>query len=37
VGGVGVDVGFGFTQQVSGPFKDTVIGFNLGLRIHPDL
>lgn len=37
VGGVGVDVGFGFSQQVSGPLKDTVIGFNLGLRIHPDL
>jgi hypothetical protein len=37
VGGVGVDVGFGFSQQVSGPLRDTVIGFNLGLRIHPDL
>ncbi len=37
VGGVGVDVGFGFQQQVSGPLKDTVIGFNLGLRINPDL
>lgn len=37
VGGVGVDVGFGFSQQVAGPLRDTVIGFNLGLRIHPDL
>jgi hypothetical protein len=37
VGGVGVDVGFGFSQQVKGPMRDTVIGFNLGLRIHPDL
>lgn len=37
VGGVGVDVGFGFSQQVTGPLRDTVIGFNLGLRIHPDL
>ncbi len=37
VGGVGVDVGFGFSQQVAGPLKDTVIGFNLGLRIHPDI
>ena len=37
VGGVGVDVGFGFRQQVAGPQKDTVLGFNLGLRLHPDL
>lgn len=37
VGGVGVDIGFGFSQQVAGPLKDTIIGFNLGLRIHPDL
>ncbi len=37
VGGVGVDVGFGFRQQVYGPRKDTVLGFNLGIRIHPDL
>lgn len=37
MGGVGVDVGFGFSQQVTGPLRDTVIGFNLGLRIHPDL
>jgi hypothetical protein len=37
VGSVGVDVGFGFSQQVMGPRMETVIGFNLGLRIHPDL
>lgn len=36
VGGVGVDVGFGFRQQVSGPLKDTVLGVNIGLRVHPD-
>jgi hypothetical protein len=37
VGSVGVDVGFGFSQQVMGAHKETVIGFNLGLRIHPYL
>lgn len=37
VGSVGVDVGFGFSQQVMGPHKETILGFNLGLRIHPDL
>jgi hypothetical protein len=38
LGGVGVDVGFGFRQEVSGPpGKETTIGFNLGLRLHPDL
>jgi hypothetical protein len=37
MGGVGVDVGFGFAQQVSGPLKETILGFNLGIRIHPDL
>ena len=38
LGGVGVDVGFGFRQEVSGPpGLDTIIGFNLGLRLHPDL
>ncbi len=36
-GGMGVDIGFGFQQQVSGPLPDTIIGFNLGLRLHPDL
>jgi hypothetical protein len=38
IGGVGVDVGFGFRQEVMGPpGKETTIGFNLGLRLHPDL
>lgn len=37
VGGAGVDVGVGFRQQVTGPQKDTVIGLNIGLRLHPDL
>jgi hypothetical protein len=37
VGGVGVDAAIGFSQQVSGPDKATVLGINLGLRIHPDL
>jgi hypothetical protein len=37
LGGVGVDVGFGFAQQVYGPQRETTIGFNLGIRIHPDL
>jgi hypothetical protein len=41
LGGIGVDVGFGFRQQVSGPdlgpSKETFLGFNVGLRIHPDL
>lgn len=36
-GGVGVDVGFGFRQQVSGLGRDTFLGFNLGIRLHPDL
>ncbi|MEM7156864.1 MAG: hypothetical protein AAF799_28700 [Myxococcota bacterium] len=41
LGGVGVDLGFGFRQQVSGPSfggqAETIIGLNLGLRIRPDL
>ena len=37
VGGLGVDVGFGFQQGVSGPKKETVLGLNLGIRLHPDL
>jgi hypothetical protein len=37
LGGIGVDAGFGFRQQVSGPGLDTFLGFNLGIRIHPDL
>ncbi len=36
-GGLGVDVGFGFSQQVTGPRRETVLGFNLGLRLNPDL
>ena len=37
VGGVGLDAGFGFRQQVSGPNLETLLAFNLGIRIHPDL
>lgn len=41
VGGVGVDLGFGFRQQVTGPelggSRETIIGLNLGLRLRPDL
>ncbi|MCA9656088.1 MAG: hypothetical protein H6712_24140 [Myxococcales bacterium] len=41
LGGVGVDLGVGFRQQVTGPplgdRRETVISFNLGLRIRPDL
>lgn len=41
LGGVGVDLGFGFRQQVAGEGlggqRETVIGFNLGLRLRPDL
>jgi hypothetical protein len=40
-GGVGVDIGAGVRQQVSGPGLggqlETVISFNLGLRIRPNL
>src|SRR5688572_7476430 len=35
-GGIGVDAGFGFRQGVRGDDKDTFLGFNIGLRIHPD-
>lgn len=37
LGGLGVDVGFGFSQQVTGPHRETILGFNLGLRLNPDL
>lgn len=40
LGGIGVDIGAGFSQQVDGPKQprlETVIGINIGLRIHPDL
>lgn len=40
-GGVGVDIGAGFRQQVTGPGLggqlETVLSFNLGLRLRPDL
>ncbi len=36
-GGMGVDIGFGFQQQVAGPLRETILGLNLGLRLHPDL
>lgn len=37
LGSVGVDIGFGFSQQVKGPLKETILGLNLGLRLNPDL
>ena len=37
-GGVGWEVGLGFSQQVSGPRQlDTIIGAHLGLRLRPQL
>ncbi|MCX4241225.1 hypothetical protein [Paraliomyxa miuraensis] len=40
-GGVGVDIGAGVRQQVTGPGLggqlETVLSFNLGLRLRPDL
>lgn len=36
-GGMGVDIGIGVQQQVSGPMLETILGINLGLRMHPDL
>lgn len=36
-GSVGLDIGFGFRQQVSGPQKETVLGINIGVRIQPDI
>lgn len=40
-GGVGVDIGAGVRQQVTGPGlggqRETVLSFNIGLRIRPDL
>ncbi|TPV93141.1 MAG: hypothetical protein B7733_22075 [Myxococcales bacterium FL481] len=35
-GGWGADMGLAFSQQVSGEHLATVIGVNLGLRLHPD-
>lgn len=40
LGGVGVDVGVGFAQQVAGSPRaqlDTILSFNVGLRLRPDL
>lgn len=40
LGGVGVDFGVGFAQQVTGSERsqlDTVISVNLGIRLQPDL
>jgi hypothetical protein len=40
VGGVGVDFGVGFAQQVTGSERaqlDTVFSVNLGIRLRPDL
>lgn len=40
LGGVGVDVGVGFAQQVTGSPRvqlDTVISVNIGIRLQPDL
>jgi len=40
LGGIGVDIGAGFAQQVAGPVQgqlDTVISFNLGIRLQPDI
>jgi hypothetical protein len=36
-GGGGVDIGAGFSRQVSGPNPETFIGAHLGVRLHPDL
>lgn len=36
LGGVGIDMGVGFQQEVKGG-KNTTIGISLGIRIHPDL
>lgn len=40
LGGVGVDVGAGFAQQVTGSSQtklDTIFSFNIGIRMRPDL
>lgn len=40
LGGVGVDIGVGFAQQVTGSITrelDTVLSINIGLRLRPDL
>jgi opacity protein-like surface antigen len=35
-GGIGYDLGFGFSRQVTGPFPETRLALNLGLRINPN-
>lgn len=40
LGGVGVDIGVGFAQQVTGSPQrklDTILGVNIGIRLRPDL
>jgi hypothetical protein len=40
LGGVGVDIGAGFAQQVTGAARghlDTVFSLNIGIRLRPDL
>jgi hypothetical protein len=40
LGGVGVDVGVGFAQQVTGSIPrelDTILSINIGIRLRPDL
>jgi hypothetical protein len=37
LGGMGVDAGFGFRQQVAGPQMETVIGLNVAILLNPDL
>lgn len=36
-GAAGLDIGFGFRQQVVGPQKETVLGINIGIRMQPEL
>lgn len=35
-GGIGFDLGMGFSRQVTGPYPETRLGINLGLRINPN-
>lgn len=34
-GGIGYDLGIGFSRQVTGPFPETRLAINLGIRLHP--
>ncbi len=36
LGGVGLDIGFSFQRQVTGPNPETFIGVNLALRLNPN-